>query len=121
MVLTVGTNTPHKAIGRILSTFVRAWQQAGVVRNGTHGRLLFVAVGSGMLLLEDEVKRISASLEQAPKPAEAATQGAASAVVGLPAAVHLFNQTDNSTQRLGWYAAADVHVLHSGGQCCAEC
>lgn len=118
----VSANSVHKGVSRMLATFVRAWQQAAVLHDGACGRLLLVAVGGGMVKLEDEVKRISASLEQAPKPAGAATRGARSAVVGrLSSAVHLFNQTDNSTQRLGWYAAGDVHVLNSGRQCCAMC
>ena len=93
-----------------MATFAKAWQQAGSLP-GAHGRMLLVCVGRGMLGLEAQAKQIAASLQQQQQQPDANNTGAAGAArtgSSLQAAVHLFDLTDNSMQRLGWYAAGDV-------------
>ena len=114
VVLIVSKNSPYKGVSRLLAAFVKAWQQASSLPSGEPGRLLLVCIGTSMPELADEVEQAAANLQVATQPAGAADGGAAQAGDTLQAAVHLLDETDNSTQRLGWYAAADVHVLNSG-------
>lgn len=62
--------------------------------------------------LQREVQQAWTELQRA---AQQGSTTAASAVADLPAAIHLLDSTVNATERLGWYAAADVQVLNSGG------
>ena len=114
IILLVGSNFPHKGAGRLVQAFARAWQQAGSLSNSTPGRLLLVCIGPGMPGLEKEVQQAWAELQRA---AQQGSTTAASATDDLPAAIHLLDSTVNATERLGWYAAADVQVLNSGGCC----
>ncbi len=118
VVLMVSANSAYKGADRMMATFAKAWQRAGSLP-GARGRMLLVCVGRGMPGLEAQVKRITASLQQQqqqqPDANNTGAVGAAGTGSSLRAAVHLFDLTDNSTQRLGWYAAGDVHVLNSGG------
>lgn len=108
VVLMVSANSEYKGVGRMLTIFTHAWQQAASLPGGVPGRLVAVFIGPGMLRLVPEVKKAVASLQPAPKNAGA----------DLLAAIHVLDGTDNSTERLGWYAAADVHVLNSGRRGC---
>lgn len=107
----VSANSAYKGVSRMLATFARAWQQAGVLPGGAPGRLVLVCIGPGMLRLKPEVERTAASMQAA----QNGTANAAHAGDSFQAAVHVLDGTDNSTERLGWYVAGDVHVLNSGG------
>ncbi len=114
VVLMVSGNSPYKGVGRLLAAFAKAWQQASSLPSGEPGRLLLVCIGRSMPKLAEDVEQAAANLQLATQQAGAAAGGAAQAGDTLQASVHLLDETDNSTQRLGWYAAADVHVLNSG-------
>jgi glycosyltransferase involved in cell wall biosynthesis len=111
VLILVGTNIAHKGTARLVSTFARAWQQVGSMP-GAPGRLLLVCIGQDMLNLAEEVRQAWAGLQPTRQP-EAAEGEAVPAANTLPAAIHLLDGTANSTERLGWYAAADVQVLNS--------
>lgn len=74
-----------------------------------------MCIGKDMLLLEDNVKQAWADLQQMPDPHGVGDWEAATAANALPAAIHLLDATPDPMERLGWYAAADVQVLNSGG------
>ncbi|KAL4427811.1 hypothetical protein ABPG75_001900 [Micractinium tetrahymenae] len=110
-----GTHDVNKGSTQIVEAFAHAWERAAVLPGAARkagasrapgSRLLLLMVGGGMQGLVPTVHQEWQQLRQR-------RLRAAEEVEAFLGAVHLYTDTADSLERLGWLAAADALVVNS--------